>query len=83
MNIEELKKVASLNCGACGDAFAVGAGLSVVCWAMADGSFRFAVSLGGNDVQGFSESAIDALMIIRKAKVVGASGATDRRGLAA
>lgn len=81
--IDQLKKVASENCGACGDAFAVGNDLSVVCWAMSDGSFQFAVDLNGKDVVGLRESEIDALMIVKKVAINGAKDCSDRRSLAA
>lgn len=81
--INQLKQIASENCGACGDAFAVGNGLSVTCWSMTDGSFQFAVDLNGKDVVGMREAEIDALMIIKKATITGAKYMSDRRGLAA
>jgi hypothetical protein len=81
--INKLKEVAKNNCGACGDAFAVGNGLSVTCWSMTDGSFQFAVDLNGKDVVGIREPEIDALMIIKKVIITGAKDMTDRRNLAA
>jgi hypothetical protein len=81
--LNELKKVASKNCGACGDAFAVGNGLSVVCWANSDGTFSFAVSLVGCDVKGFTESSIEVMMINKKVKIFGANQTCDQRGLVA
>lgn len=81
--INKLKKVASENCGACGDAFAVGNGLSITCWAMTDGSFQFAVDFNGKDVVGLRESEIDALMVLKKVTIDGAKDCSDRRNLAA
>jgi hypothetical protein len=79
--LDKLKEKASKNCGACGDAFATGNNVHIVCWAMTNGTFNFAVDVGGKIVEGLKEAAIEALMIVNKCEIVGANEITDRRGL--
>jgi len=83
--IDLLKAEATKNCGACGDAFAVGGGKSIVCWANSDGSFSYAVSFRGVDVPGLSENSIAVMLENSKNQFVitGAKDMADRRGLAA
>lgn len=76
-----LKDKASKNCGACGDAFATSSNVNIVCWAMTNGTFKFAVDVKGKIVEGLKEAAIEALMIANKCEILGASETTERRGL--
>ncbi len=79
--LNQLKEKASKNCGACGDSFASSTNVSIVCWAMTNGTFNFAVSVKGKIVEGLKEAAIEALMIANKCEILGANEITDRRGL--
>lgn len=76
--LNQLKEVAKNNCGACGDAFAVGKNVSVVCWSMTNGSFNFAVDINGKFVDGLSDNELDAILIANKAEIYAPS---DRRNL--
>lgn len=79
--LNQLKEKASKNCGACGDAFATSANVNIVCWAMTNGTFNFAVDVKGRIVEGLKEAAIEALMIANKCEILGANEVTERRGL--
>ena len=78
-NINEMKRIAKNNCGACGDAQASSKNLYVVCFDLSTG-FKFDVYFDGKPAYNLSESEIDALMSVYGAVP---SAPTDTRNLAA
>ena len=78
-NINEMKRIAKNNCGACGDAQASSKNLYVVCFDLSTG-FKFDVYFNGKPAYGLTEIEIDCLMSVYGAEP---KAPTDTRSFAA